>query len=309
MIKNKKLSLAIICLSIVILVFNTLFTITITPSLFARQLSQLVSNQPAPVSSPTPASNYDRLVNQVAPDSGQTVHVHWGDMGQKLIASGAIDYDKFSKHYTSLTIEQEQILTGDNLSQITFTPENIQFWTNVLWSLGLTQQSKVLNEGLMMTRADQVPVANYAGTAGWTLGSKDAMDLYSSTNLIDLTSEQHDHVMTIAENIFRPCCGNHTAYPDCNHGMAVLGLLQLMVSQGASEEEMYQAALAFNSYAFTSTHITTAAYLEQQGTSWQDTTAKEILSSTYSSGQGASTIASAVGDIPGAPQKGASCGA
>ena len=38
-------------------------------------------------------------------------------------------------------------------------------------------------------------------------------------------------VEEIAGNIYRPCCGNSTAFPDCNHGMAMLGLIELMVSQ------------------------------------------------------------------------------
>ena len=42
--------------------------------------------------------------------------------------------------------------------------------------------------------------------------------------------------------VYRPCCDNATHFPDCNHGMAMLGLLELMAAQGASEEEMFAAA-------------------------------------------------------------------
>lgn len=61
-------------------------------------------------------------------------------------------------------------------------------------------------------------------------------------------------------HIFRPCCGNSTAFPDCNRGMAVLGLLELLLSQGATEDELYEAARVFNAYAFSETYITLAAY-------------------------------------------------
>jgi len=217
--------------------------------------------------------------------------------------------EKFEKNYGGLNSEQEEILGGDDLHQIRFTDENIQFWTNVLWSLGLTQKSKVLTEGPMATNAEQTPIENYASTAGWTLGKKEAMQLYNSRELIALTPEQNEMVYRVAENIFRPCCGNDTAYPDCNHGMAVLGLLELLANQGVGEDEMYEAALAFNSYAFSSTYINAAAYYGQKGEIWADVDAKTVLGQGFSSGQGAAFIAKAVGEIPGAPKKGASCGA
>jgi hypothetical protein len=251
---------------------------------------------------------YQRLVREVTPASGITLPVVWGDMGQRLVEAGAIDMDKMVDHYGILSDEQEAILQGDSVQEITFTNSNIQFWTNALWALGLTQQSKVLGEGLISQRAEEYPIEGYASTGGWTLGSKDAVDLFNSTRLVELTSEQDDMVDDVAAHIFRPCCGNHTAFPDCNHGMAVLGLLELMASQGATEDEMYQAALAFNSYAFTSNYVNVAAYFDSQGTLWSDIDAAAVLGEEYSSGQGAKQVAAQVGTIPGAPGSGSGGG-
>jgi len=251
---------------------------------------------------------YQRLVAEVTPASGITIPVVWGDMGQRLVDAGAINMDKMVDHYGILSEEQAAILQGDNVQEITFTTSNIQFWTNALWALGLTQQSKVLGEGLMAQRAEEYPIEGYASTGGWTLGSKDAVDLFNSTRLVELTPEQDDMVHDVAAHIFRPCCGNHTAFPDCNHGMAVLGLLELMASQGATEDEMYQAALAFNSYAFTSNYVNAAAYFDSQGTSWSEIDAAVVLGQQYSSGQGAKQIAAQVGTIPGAPGSGSGGG-
>lgn len=257
----------------------------------------------------TTSVRYDDLVQQVAPLSGTTINVHWGDMGQKLIEAGAIDLEKFDTRYSGLSDEQQAILLGGEVSEITFKFENIQFWTNVLWALGLTQESKVLGEGLMKQNEARTPIGNYASTGGWTLGSKPATDLYNSARLIELTPEQDDTVFRVAENVFRPCCGNHTAYPDCNHGMAVLGLLELMASQGATEDEMYEAALAFNAYSFSDAYIRTAAYFALQDIPWSEVTPQQVLGAEFSSGQGAQKIAAAVGPIQGAPGQSGSCGA
>jgi hypothetical protein len=252
---------------------------------------------------------YDQLVQQVAPISGTTIAVNWGDMGQQLIESGAIDLDKFQARYSGLSEEQQAILLGDELTEITFNHDNIQFWTNVLWALGLVQESKVLAEGPIKQREDTYPIGGYASTGGWTLGSQSAEELYSSARLIDLSPEQDDLVYRVAENVYRPCCGNHTAFPDCNHGMAVLGLLELMASQGATEDELYQAALTFNVYAFSDSYIRVAAYFAKQDIPWSEVSPQIVLGPDYSSSLGAQRVASVVGPIEGTPNQGGSCGA
>ena len=259
----------------------------------------------APVSAPT----YGELLSQVAPEEGYTVQVVWGDMGQRLVEAGAIDLAKFADLYGGLGQEQLEVLQGNSLRQITFTASNIRFWTNVLWAFGLAQESSVLAEGPMVQNVAQTPLGNYASTGGWTLGSRPATEIYNSVRLVELTPEQDALVRRLAETIYRPCCGNSTAYPDCNHGMAVLGLLELMASQGASEQAMYRAALAFNSYAFPSTYVRLAAYFAAQDIAWADVPPQEALGAEYSSLQGARRVAAAVGEIAGTPGQGASCGA
>ena len=251
--------------------------------------------------------SYDDLVAQVVPSAGKTIAVSWGDMGQRLLDVGAIDLARIEDLYGGLSAEQREILQGDGVQQITLTADNIQFWTNVLWAFGLTQQSKVLSEGPMSHNGSQTPLGNYASTGGWTIGSRDAVELYNSARLVDLTPEQDDLVYRMAERIFRPCCGNPTVYPDCNHGMAVLGLLELMVVQGANEQEMYQAALVFNSYAFPGSYIPLAAYFAARNIPWAEVDPATALGPDYSSGQGARQIAAQIGEIPGAPNQGGSC--
>lgn len=309
---SRKTMIAAVVVGVVIGTWGLLYGLSqaLTPEPLAAQVypDRTLDQQSMPEPVVT-GLRYDQLVKQVAPLTGTTLAAAWGDMGQKLIEAGAIDLDKFEARYNGLNEEQRAVLFGDDLTEITFTPENIQFWTNVLWSLGLTQESKVLREGPMQQNIARTPLGNYASTGGWTLGSQPAIELFNSARLIDLTPEQDDLVFRVAEHIYRPCCGNSTAYPDCNHGMAVLGLLELMASQGATEDALYQAALAFNAYAFSDSYIVLAAYFALRDTAWTEVSAKNVLGAEYSSIQGARRIAAAVGPIPGAPVRGGSCGA
>ena len=103
---------------------------------------------------------------------------------------------------------------------------------NTLWALGLVNKSKVLDEGPMRTGGTDLEILPQPAVG---LGIMPAMDIYSSQELIPLTRVGQETVRKIAENVFRPCCGNSTAFPDCNHGMAALAYIELAVSQGLPE--------------------------------------------------------------------------
>ena len=89
--------------------------------------------------------------------------------------------------------------------------------------------------------------------------------------------------------------------------MAMLGLLELMASQGVSEKEMWETALVVNSYWFPDTYVTIATYMDNNGTDWEDVDAKEVLGANYSSGSGYANIASQV-ITPSDERRGNSCG-
>jgi len=86
----------------------------------------------------------------------------------------------------------------------------------------------------------------------------------------------------------------------------MLGLLELMASQDVSEEEMYKAALAVNSYWFPDTYQTIAQYLAQSGVEWGSLKPQEILGAKYSGASGFAKIAAAVEMRQG--RGGSSCG-
>jgi hypothetical protein len=76
--------------------------------------------------------------------------------------------------------------------------------------------------------------------------------------------------------------------------MAMLGLMELMASQSLSEQEMYDAALAVNSYWFPDTYLTIAKYLNEKGDDWNKIGSQKILSYDFSSQKGYKKILSEV---------------
>ena len=120
---------------------------------------------------------------------------------------------------------------------------------NMFWAFGLANKNEILEQGPMMD-PQYGGAGKFASTGGWTLAVGDAMNHYSMHELITLTPEQQDLVERASKNIFRPCCGNSTYFPDCNHGMAMLGIFELLASQGKSEQELYDTAKTVNEIWF-----------------------------------------------------------
>ena len=225
---------------------------------------------------------------KVIPKDGVILPVKWGDLGGKMTSVGVIDKIKFEEMYAGrggLGEEERKLLEGLDNGYLKITPENSGFVLNLLWALGLGNKNEILENG-PMTDKKYGGAGRFASTGGWTLARGDAMNHYSAHRFIVLTPEQQALVGKVAKGIYRPCCGNSVYFPDCNHGMAMLGLLELMASQGADEGQMYKTALIINAYWFPDTYITIAKYLKSQGKDWTMADPKEILGFNYSSGPG-----------------------
>src|SRR3989344_6117951 len=225
----------------------------------------------------------------VLPESGVVLPVRWGDLGKRLVDSGTIDLKKFEALYAQrggLDEETKKLLTGNNNGQLVISKDNANTVLNLLWALGLANKNEILEKGPMVDKKYGGNAGNFASTGGWTLAIGNPMDHYSQHSMIPLTPEQQSLVERVSQNIYRPCCGNSVYFPDCNHGMAMLGLLELMASQGVSESDMYKYALAVNSYWFPDDYLTIATFLKEQGTEWKKADAKNILGANFSSSSG-----------------------
>lgn len=249
------------------------------------------------------------LEESVLPADGTTLPIKWGSFGSRMIAAGAIDKDKFESLYKSrggMGEYEKNLLSGETDGNLKITPENSGVILNLLWAFGLGNKNPILEKGPMQdSRYDGA--GRFASTGGWTLAKGNAMDHYSAHSFIVLNQEQQALVEKVSKNIYRPCCGNSTYFPDCNHGMAMLALLELMAWQGVGEEEMYKTALQINSYWFPDTYVTIAKYFEKRGVAWKDVDPKTVLGSAYSSASGYQGILSEI--EPPQNSGGGGCGA
>lgn len=244
------------------------------------------------------SNSYKALVSileeKVLPSEGVVLPVRLKDLGQKLVSVGVIDREKFLGLYTGTLREVARRLVDETQEEpLRVTSENAPVILNLLWAAGLGNKNEILEKG-EMTDSRYGGAGRFSSTAGWTIASGQAMNHYSAHPFMLLTPEQQVLVDKVSRGIYRPCCGNSTHFPDCNHGMAMLGLLELMASQGVGEEDMWKTALAVNSYWFPDTYLTIATFMQHKGFDWKDVNPREMLGIDYSSAQGYAKVASQV---------------
>ncbi|MDP1719093.1 MAG: hypothetical protein Q8L24_01570 [bacterium] len=240
--------------------------------------------------------------------SGIVLPIRWGDLGIQLTKAGVIDKAQFLSLYASrggLSKNERRMLESANNESITLTQENAGILLNLFWALGLGNKNQILEKG-EMSDPKYNGVGRFASTGGWTIAQGSAMDHFSRHPFIVLTLEQQALVEKVSKNIYRPCCDNSTHFPDCNHGMAMLGLLELMASQNIGEGDMYKIALQMNTYWFPENYVNISQYLATQGIEWSKADPKEILGMKYSSGSGYRAILSRV-PVPAQNSGGTGC--
>lgn len=241
--------------------------------------------------------------------SGIELSVEWGSLGVQMTEAGVIDKVQFENLYSQrggLSEADKKLLTSSDNGNLVINSKNSGVILNMLWALGLGNKNPILENGPMMDK-QYGGAGNFASTGGWTLSEGNAMNHYSMHSFITLTSEQQALVERVAKNIYRPCCNNSTYFPDCNHGMAMLGLLELMASQGATETEMYRVALQVNTLWFPETYQAIKTFFISQNIDWNTADPKKILSAEFSSASGYQKVLS---QIKPQEQKGeGSCGA
>ncbi len=259
---------------------------------------------------------YDEVVKKVLPPEGFQTRIVLGDAITKLVSYGVIDLEKFKQIYGERGISEKElaILTQPSNEPLKIDDNNAGLLVNLLWSLGLANKTEFNKKSPVKGES----IFNFASTGGWTLGKEDNGGKYfNKFEIVKLTPEQEVIALEIAQSTYRPCCNNSTFFQDCNHGSALLGLIELGASQGLSKDELYKAALQFNSFWFPQNYIETALYYKlARNTDWEDINPKEIMGLNYSSvsgwvknvGQPFKEIAQKNPDLLPKKQGGAGCG-
>ncbi len=228
------------------------------------------------------------LLNQKKTPSARPTEllIPWENLGAKLSSVGVLDRESFLTLYEGSEKEDARLLIDEARDgTATITEDNAGVVLNLLWALGLGQKSVILSEGPMMNPryggADR-----FAATGGWTLAEGGAMDHYGRHLFFPLTAEQEEQASRVTKNMFRPCCDNPAHFPDCNHGMAMLGLMELLASQGATDDELYDAALAVNTLWFPSQYAVISDYKDVIEKTGRTLSAKDLVGKNIASASG-----------------------
>lgn len=283
--KNYVLILAVVCIGILL---ATIAYIGAGQSFSIVKSTQIINPGDNQLNT-APSANtgnkiFDQMNEAVMPPQGFQSKIFLHDAILKLAEKGVIDKDKFVALYKDrggLPKELQDVFDRSSDTPMKLTIGNANVYVNLLWPLGLSnympsnKQSPVNGKDLY----------NFASTGGWNLGKQARGGVYfNKFSIVPLTAAQEALVMKVAQSTYRPCCNNSTFFQDCNHGSALLGVLELGAAQGLNEKDLYLEALAFNSFWFPTTYIQMAVYFKVvKNIDWKDVDPQLVMSKDYSS--------------------------
>lgn len=235
-------------------------------------LTILLLTQTIPKTQAYPVS-IEEISEKIAPSAGVYIPVAWGNLLNDLRLIGAVDplllNETLSKSQVeSLTAEEYSLFYENSTRRIQLNSESKTFLLYVFWAFGLSNNNTILDGHAHMLGNQTSPVG---------------ITKYGSVNILKLTPEQQTLVEDVALNSYRPCCNAATIIPDCSHGFAALGFIELLASKEFSREEIFRNLLLFNTYMFTKQYIDIALYVEEQDQSWAQVNATQILGYSHSS--------------------------
>jgi len=234
-----------------------------------------------------PGARFRDVMDAVLPPDGIETRISFGDALQKIVSAGVLLPDKLRAVYAKRGGMPPWIaarLAGPSDAPIRFGAETATGLLNLLWPVGLATRTPFNADG--PTAGRHVP--RLASTAGWRLGREPNGAVYfDSVDTLSLSPAQAGLVREMAARIYRPCCDNPALFQDCNHGSAMLGLLELGASQGLEQAELERAALAANSYWFPREHLKTALFFALfEERPWHELPPGDMLGARYASASG-----------------------
>lgn len=223
--------------------------------------------------------NIDEIQEDLIPSTGVSFPIIWEGFLEKLVEEGVIEVTILDEKLSIVRgfglTEIELSLFQYSLKTIHIDNKSQSFLLLVFGALGFSNNNTVLDAHNHMMENQTSPVG-YAK--------------YNSAKILNFTFGQQDLVEDIALNSYVPCCNNPVLVPNSNYGYANLGLIEFLVYNGISREEIFKTLLVFNSYWFPDQYLDVAVFVENQGQSWRQINFTEIMGYSYSSLEGYLTI-------------------
>jgi hypothetical protein len=234
-----------------------------------------------------PESPFRDVMDAVLPPNGIETRISFGDALQKIISAGVLLPEKLHAVYAKrggMPTWMAALLVGPSDAPIRLGSATATDLLTLLWPVGLATRTPFNADG--PTAGAHLP--RLASTAGWTLGrGPNGAAYFDSVDSLPLSPAQAELVREVATRTYRPCCDNPALFQDCNHGSAMLGLLELGASQGLEQAELERIALAANSFWFPREYLKTAlffALFEQRP--WHEVAPADLLGARYASATG-----------------------
>ncbi len=223
----------------------------------------------------------------VLPSRGDRTTVVFGDSLLRLVRAGAIDPEKFNALYAArggLPDWLPPLFESASAEPILISSATAPYLLNLLWPLGLATKTRFNADSPVGGQR----LATLASTAGWRLGRAPTGAAYfNKVATIELSAEQDERVLAVARKTFRPCCDNSAFFQDCNHGSAMLGLLELGAAQDLSEGELYRLAKTANGYWYPSQYVEMALFFATiEDTPWRDVDPATAVGARFASARG-----------------------
>lgn len=270
---------------------------------YTHQSSRQIGSPPTPNSTVGLRTiNFSNIVEQVYPAQGSVLPVKWDGIARQLVDNGALNLSFVANSLSSsaqpLTNSELEALNGTGDINVTLNKSSALFTLYVLWALGINNKNPIINNG---------PVMNYGGnpydlasTGGY--GPLGKLQL-GNLSIVTLNGSEQEMVEAIASNTYRPCCDNPAMFPDCNHGAAQLGLIELMASQGKNAAQIYNALKEFNAFYFPQQYLDVAVFFNYtQNKTWGEVPANEVLGYNFSSASGYQKVYEALANDNALPQ-------
>ncbi len=223
----------------------------------------------------------------VLPSRGDRTTVVFDDSLLRLVRAGAIDPEKFSALYAArggLPDWLRPLFESASSEPILISEATAPYQLNLLWHLGLATKTRFNADSLLNGKR----LTTLASTAGWRLGrARTGAVYFNKVTTLELSAEQDARVLAVARKTFRPCCNNTAFFQDCNHGSAMLGLLELGAAQGLSERELYSLAKTANGYWYPAQYVEMALLFGTvEDTPWKDVDPATAVGARFASARG-----------------------